>query len=109
MPNVRVIPVIDLRDGVVVRGIGGRREEYRPIVSRLSDSARPLDVALAFREQLGFTELYLADLDAIAGGDPAWNVYDELHQIGLRLWVDAGVRDRHRLLELQARGIDHLI
>jgi uncharacterized protein related to proFAR isomerase len=30
---MQVIPVIDLKDGVVVHGIAGRREEYRPLVS----------------------------------------------------------------------------
>jgi phosphoribosylformimino-5-aminoimidazole carboxamide ribotide isomerase len=90
---VRVIPVLDLKGGVVVRGVGGRRDEYRPVVSTLTDSARPLDVARAFRDRLGLSEYYLADLDAIAGGPPALDVYRALAAEGFRLWVDAGLRD----------------
>src|SRR5438270_567379 len=50
---MRVIPVLDLKGGQVVRGIGGRRAEYRPIISVLTDSAKPLDVARAFRVGMG--------------------------------------------------------
>jgi phosphoribosylformimino-5-aminoimidazole carboxamide ribotide isomerase len=89
---MRIIPVLDLTGGVVVRGVGGRRREYRPVVSRLTRSCAPLDVARAFAEHFGLTELYLADLDAIAGGPPAWATYAALHAGGFRLWVDAGVR-----------------
>jgi phosphoribosylformimino-5-aminoimidazole carboxamide ribotide isomerase len=89
---MRVIPVLDLQGGVVVRGVGGRREDYRPIVSRLTTSSRPLDVARAFREHFGLTEIYLADLDAIAGQPPALHLYAALHADGFRLWIDAGIR-----------------
>lgn len=88
-----VLPVLDLLDGVVVRGVGGRREEYRPVCSSLTSSAEPRDVARAFRESLGLTDLYLADLDAIERGLPAWATYRELSAAGFQLWIDAGLRD----------------
>src|SRR5262249_44731869 len=69
------------------------RAEYRPVVSTLTASARPLDVAQAFRTHFGFTTLYLADLDAIAGQPPARAAYSELMAHGFSLWIDAGVRD----------------
>src|SRR5438128_4087097 len=89
---MRVIPVLDLLGGQVVRGVAGRRHEYRPVVSRLTPSAQPLDVARAFRAAFGLTELYLADLDAIAGAAPALPTYVTLQSAGFRLLVDAGVR-----------------
>lgn len=87
-----ILPVLDLMNGQIVRGIAGRREEYRPIVSKLVDSAEPLAVARAFREHFGFTELYLADLDAIQHLQPANEVYASLADHGFRLWIDAGIR-----------------
>ena len=33
--RMRIIPVLDLMNGVAVRAVGGRRSEYRPLVSRL--------------------------------------------------------------------------
>src|SRR5262245_46608350 len=89
---MRVIAVLDLMGGVVVRGVGGRRHEYRPVVSTLTPSSAPLDVARALATHLGLRELYVADLDAIAGAPPARAVYAALRADGFRLWVDAGVR-----------------
>src|SRR5438132_2050980 len=106
---MRVIPVLDIKNGMVVRGIGGRREEYRPIISKLTGSCRPADVARAFRDQLGLTEMYIADLDAIAGASPAWNTYQEIQSLGCRLWVDAGVRDDADALELSQHEIRDVV
>ncbi|MGD9724452.1 MAG: HisA/HisF-related TIM barrel protein [Pirellulales bacterium] len=87
---MRVIPVLDLMGGQVVRGVGGRRAEYRPIESRLARDARPVTVARAFAE-CGFQSVYVADLDAIAGTEPAWSCYEDLLECGLEPWVDAGL------------------
>jgi phosphoribosylformimino-5-aminoimidazole carboxamide ribotide isomerase len=106
---VRVVGVLDLRAGEVVRGVGGRRDEYRPVVSRLTRSCRPLDVARAFRDHLGLAELYLADLDAIAGAEPAWTTFPALGADGFRLWVDAGVRDAAGARRLAACGVETVV
>jgi phosphoribosylformimino-5-aminoimidazole carboxamide ribotide isomerase len=90
---MRLIPVLDVMNGVVVRGVGGRRSEYRPIVSRLISSAAPLAVARALVGSFHPRELYLADLDAIAGTKPALALYRGVIELGIRVWVDAGVRD----------------
>jgi len=106
---MRVVPVMDIKNGLVVRGIGGRREEYQPIVSRLTSSSLPVDVARAFRDQLGFDVCYLADLDAISGSEPAWQIYEDIQSLGFRLWVDAGVRDVARTEDLIQIGIDAVV
>lgn len=87
-----ILPVLDLMQGQIVRGIAGRREEYLPIVSKLVDSAEPLAVARALQTHFGFSEFYLADLDAIRGGLPDLATYQQLQDAGLRLWIDAGLR-----------------
>jgi phosphoribosylformimino-5-aminoimidazole carboxamide ribotide isomerase len=101
---------MDVMRGQVVRGVGGRRHEYRPIQSTLCSGARPSSVARAL-VQLGFRQAYLADLDAIekgvrsrfsqsgqAGAEsrdsrPAWSIYEELMRLGLDLVIDAGLAD----------------
>src|SRR4051812_14553705 len=90
---MRVIPVMDVRGGVVVHAIAGRRRDYRPVRSVLTGSTDPLAVAAAFRDRLGLADLYLADLDAIAGGEPDWHLYSALAAAGHRLLIDAGLRD----------------
>ena len=84
---MRILPVLDLMGGHVVRGIAGRRAEYRP----LAGSSDPLTVARDFRRAFGLTTLYAADLDAISG-KPSLAVHEQLTADGFALWLDAGLR-----------------
>jgi phosphoribosylformimino-5-aminoimidazole carboxamide ribotide isomerase len=87
--------------GQIVRGVAGRREEYRPNVSKLADSTEPLAIARAIQAQFGCAEFYLADLDAIQGRTPDLETIQQLQAAGLRLWVDAGIRThRDRTLKM---------
>lgn len=102
---MRVIPVLDLKAGQVVRGIAGRRDEYCPIESKLVTSAAPVAVARALVEQFGCDTFYVADLDAIAGAEPAWEIYEQLAALGVALWVDAGLSSTAAITEMaQWRG-----
>jgi phosphoribosylformimino-5-aminoimidazole carboxamide ribotide isomerase len=103
-----LLPVLDLLNGVVVRGVGGRRDEYRPVESMLTKSAQPLDVARAFREQLGLTTLYVADLDGILHRRSNVEVFQRLAADGFELWIDGGLRafaDANRLLKAGAAKV----
>lgn len=90
---MQIIPVIDLLDGVVVRGVAGRRSEYRPVESRLVAGSNAIDVAHAFRDHFGFNQLYVADLDAIMHGRPQLETYRALAADGFELLVDSGLRE----------------
>jgi len=106
---VKIVPVLDVQGGQVVRGIAGRRQEYRPIVSRLCESCDPLTVARAFRDSFGLVELYLADLDAIMGRPPSVDLYTALRGVGFRLWVDAGMRRAEDGQLLAAAEVERLV
>ena len=58
---MRVIGVIDLRNGRAVRACAGHRDRYPPI-------GDPVDLARRYVDHYKLTELYLADLDAIENG-----------------------------------------
>ncbi len=106
---MKIIPVLDLKNGQIVRGIAGQRETYQPIVSQLTHTTHPLEVAKAFRDAFGLSLFYLADLDAISGDAPNQAIYDFLRSAGFELWIDAGVRNfacGQRLLE---EGIERII
>ncbi len=69
---MRIIPVIDLRDGRAVRGRSGDRERYAPVTSRLAgggtaDLSDPLALLGAYRACLRPDVVYVADLDRIEG------------------------------------------
>jgi len=101
---VQIIPVIDLKNGLVVRGVAGRRELYRPVESVLNCEATPRSVANAFASNLGFRNTYVADLDAIAGIEPNWEAYDSIGAAGLRLLIDAGTSSVSRALAFKDRS-----
>jgi phosphoribosylformimino-5-aminoimidazole carboxamide ribotide isomerase len=89
---VRIIGVIDLLAGRAVHAKGGCRHGYRPIDIAGEMSIRGDATALArMYRALGIDELYVADLDAIAGGAEQDQTIRRLAATGARLWVDAGV------------------
>jgi phosphoribosylformimino-5-aminoimidazole carboxamide ribotide isomerase len=93
---LKVIPVIDVLNGVAVHAVRGKRKEYQPLKSILCMSADPVEVAKALAG-FGFSELYVADLDAIMGGKTNFSFYRQVaDETGLELMVDAGVADISR-------------
>jgi phosphoribosylformimino-5-aminoimidazole carboxamide ribotide isomerase len=90
-----LIPVVDLLRGQVVRAVAGNRSTYRPIVSRLCEGSDPLTVARALCEHCASSQLYLADLDALQGGQVQLAPLRMLLQAmpDLQLWLDAGFAD----------------
>jgi phosphoribosylformimino-5-aminoimidazole carboxamide ribotide isomerase len=92
MGGMRVIPVIDLLGGQVVRGVGGRRDEYRPIVSSLVESSEPAAVALGLKKRFELPRIYVADLDAIGGGERDVCSWQAIAAAGWALTIDAGLR-----------------
>jgi len=100
-PKPRIIPVLDVMNGVVVHAIAGRRSEYRPIASKLTDSTSPIEVGQALLTATGATELYVADLDAITGtGLISLPVGQFVYAGGFPCWIDAGVPNYARFLSL---------
>ena len=102
---MKVIPVLDILGDKVVRGVAGRRDEYRPIVTRLTTQAAPLLLAQAFREHFSLNMLYVADLDAILYGRAHHDLYAQLAADGFELLVDAGVSDADRAAQLLEGGV----
>lgn len=89
---MRVIPVLDLKGGAVVRAEGGRRDGYRPIVTPLAGSSDPVAVVEGLRTLHPFRSFYVADLDAIEGRRPNHEALGRLAAMPTPpdLWLDAG-------------------
>jgi len=106
---MRVVGVIDLKDGLAVHAVRGERERYRPVSSVLTgQDGDPLALARALRSELGLEELYVADLDAITGARSLSPAIGALaHEANLM--VDAGVSEPERARELLALGVPRVI
>lgn len=100
MGGMRVIPVIDLLGGQVVRGVGGRRDEYRPIVSSLVTSSEPAMVAAALKRCFKLDRIYVADLDAITRGERGLPSWQGIAAAGWALTIDAGLRTAEEIASL---------
>jgi HisA/HisF family protein len=95
MNEFAVIPVIDLKGGLVVHARGGKRAEYRPIETPLGPAEDPIAVARALIVTTLSPVLYVADLDAIEGTGNHFELCRELADAlpGASLWIDAGFSD----------------
>jgi len=106
---LKIIPVIDILDKKVVHAIKGQRHNYQPLESVLFKSTDPLETAKGFKS-LGFTELYVANLDAIIDCSTDFGFFKDIaEETGLRLMVDAGVTSIHRAQKLFENNVSKLI
>ena len=101
---MRIIPVLDLKGGIVVHARRGQRADYAPLRSPLVERSEPVAVARALCAVCRTTTVYVADLDAL-GGDAA----DEATLAALASvaepWVDAGATTPARAAALQRAGV----
>jgi len=108
-PAMEIIPVLDLFGGVVVRGVGGRRDEYRPIQSLLTTDPSPTAVLDAFLDRLSVQTVYVADLDAIIHGEPNLALISELARRPVELMGDSGVTSVLQAQSLCDAGVTRII
>lgn len=89
---MKIIPVIDLKDSVVVHAQQGMREQYQPISTHLCQSSDIYRVIEAFLEIYDFDTIYIADLNAITHqGDHDRLITDVLTSFPhLLFWIDRG-------------------
>jgi phosphoribosylformimino-5-aminoimidazole carboxamide ribotide isomerase len=110
MGQAEIIPVMDIMKGQVVHGIAGKRNEYRPIKSRIVEGAAPIDVAEAFKRVFGVDRIYIADLDAIRGIGDNFSVVTEIaDSTGLKILLDGGAGNAGDIGRLLQTGIQSAI
>ncbi len=109
---MRIIPVVDLKDGQVVHAVRGERQKYKPIhsISVLCNSSHPIDVAKAYEQELDLEELYIADLDAITSkGNNFEKILEIKEKTNLSTMVDAGVNSLQKAFEILKFKVDKII
>jgi phosphoribosylformimino-5-aminoimidazole carboxamide ribotide isomerase len=108
---MEIIPVIDLKGGVVVRARMGQRDQYRPIETPLSPSSDPVDVVDGLLGVSAFRTLYVADLDAIERRGDAKTALARVKSTfpQLDVWVDNGLADADAARAFLDEGSDHLV
>jgi phosphoribosylformimino-5-aminoimidazole carboxamide ribotide isomerase len=89
---MQIIPVIDLKNGIVVHAYQGNRDDYAPLKSLICKSSDIFDVVDVFWTLFRFSTIYIADLNAITrqGNNSGLlnNVLSAFPQI--TFWIDGG-------------------
>jgi phosphoribosylformimino-5-aminoimidazole carboxamide ribotide isomerase len=112
---MQIIPVLDLAGGIAVHARAGHRAGYQPVRSALAPGTQGDAVALlrGFREVLGASVCYVADLDAIQGGPIQRTLLAELAEsvpgASGSLLVDAGTHSPQGALELLSCGASAVV
>lgn len=112
---MELIPVLDLRLGQAVHARRGEREQYQPVASALlpGQLGDALGLARTYRQTLRAKRCYLADLDAIQGLMPQWDLIASIANpvtgFGPGLLVDAGLSTPEQVEGLVSAGAGDLI
>jgi phosphoribosylformimino-5-aminoimidazole carboxamide ribotide isomerase len=104
---VILVPVLDLKGGEVVHARSGRRDEYRPVRSRLCPGADAAGIAQALLRLHPFRAIYVADLDRIEGREDNDAAVAAVRAAvrSVEIWVDGGVRSASDLAALRCKGL----
>jgi len=98
---MKIIPVIDLKDGVVVHARQGDRVHYQPINTDLCKSSDIFQVIGAFLGIYEFDTLYIADLNAITHqGEHNRLITEVLIRFPqITFWIDQGYQKHDQCLQ----------
>ena len=101
---MQIVPVLDLKGGIVVHARRGQRAEYAPLRSPLVEGCEPVPVGRALCAAARSSALYVADLDALAGAPVDVATLAALTAVA-ELWVDAGATTAERAGALTRAGV----
>lgn len=89
---MNIIPVIDLKDGLVVVAQQGLRESYQAIKSTLCNSSSIEDIISSYLSIYPFKNIYIADLNAITGKGTNEKLINSVinKNPSIEFWVDSG-------------------
>jgi phosphoribosylformimino-5-aminoimidazole carboxamide ribotide isomerase len=87
-----IIPVIDILDEIVVHAVAGQRDQYQPLVSRLTTSTNLFNVHQALIPDEKNHPCYIADLNGIKDGVSCESTCQFIQSTRKSLWIDSGIR-----------------
>lgn len=108
---MRIVGVIDLKDGRAVHARGGRRTEYAAVseAAGMVINGDAVKLAGVYRETFGLTDIYVADLDAIASAAPNDGIVQRICRLGGNVIVDSGVATLDEAHRVAATGAHEVV
>jgi phosphoribosylformimino-5-aminoimidazole carboxamide ribotide isomerase len=102
---MEIIPVLDVKSGLVVVARGGKRANYLPIF-QARDQSDPHFIISKYLSLYSFRTFYIADLDGIEGRGPNLKLVEDCasRYPNLAFWIDNGSRGSDELSKLMSLG-----
>ncbi len=94
MRYMKIVPVLDIKDIAVVQAISGQRELYRPLWNSKIIANPNIELSLVTLRNLGFREIYIADIDSIEDKQSLDIVRNLIHILDIfdKVLIDIGRR-----------------
>jgi len=92
MAAFRIVPVLDVKNGVAVHAVKGQRDAYVPVSCAWCKDGNVHDLVKGYHDIFSLNDLYVADLDAITRGTFTTNLYPDLvAMVPGKIMIDAGI------------------
>ncbi|NPB00364.1 MAG: hypothetical protein GXO10_03220 [Crenarchaeota archaeon] len=91
---MKIIPVLDIKNLLVVQAIAGKREEYTPLIDSKLISSPIIERALQDIYVEGYREIYIADIDLIEerSSHDFVKLYSHMLSLFNKVYLDVGRR-----------------
>jgi len=110
MKDFKILPVLDILNGVIVHAVKGQRKDYKPLESFLFKKPDPELIINLLHDKYKFNEFYVADLNAIMDLKPNYETLFRVLKIPLTsILLDPGIRKLEDIFEFSSIGIKNLV
>lgn len=109
IPPPVIVGVIDLLDGHAVHARGGERGHYQPVTTGEAPAGDASGLAGFYADRLGLNDVYVADLNAIAGREWQSNRIREIAAATRTLWLDAAITTPEEASRARALGASRVV
>ena len=110
MKKFKIIPVLDLLDGLIVHAVKGVRENYKPLDSYLFNKPDLHLIIDLLYNKYKFDEFYVADLNAIMNRNPNWGIIlKTIEKTYISFLLDPGIKNFEEVIQFSSLGIKNLI
>jgi len=105
----RIIPVIDIKDGIAVGAKAGERDDYMELKSILTNSSNPIVISKIYKK-IGFKSIYIADLDGIMKSSPNVDLLKRIKwETNLDIMADIGTWSERDIRSIEMAGITPIL
>lgn len=110
MVSFRVVPVLDMKNGLAVHAMQGQRDKYAPVNCDWCSEGDIDQLVQGYQNMLGLDDLYIADLDAITEGTLNIDIYSRIKEaVRGRIMIDAGITSIQAFHDLESHDFAEII